>query len=113
MNLTEIQKILQARVIWGEDLELREVFSGFGCDLMSDCLAFAKPKSLMLTGLCNPQVIRTAEILDVQGIVFVRGKKPDEEMIDLAKQKDIPLLSTDKLMFDSCGLLHAAGLRGG
>jgi predicted transcriptional regulator len=113
VNLAVIQKILEAKVIWGEDLEKREVLTGFGCDLMSDCLVFAKPKSLMLTGLCNTQVIRTAEILDAQGIVFVRGKQPDQEMIDLAKDKGIPLLSTNKLMFDSCGLLFTAGLRGG
>ncbi|MEW6660961.1 MAG: DRTGG domain-containing protein [Bacillota bacterium] len=113
MNLAEIQKILEAKVIWGEDLEKREVLTGFGCDLMSDCLAYAKPKGLMLTGLCNSQVIRTAEILDVQGIVFVRGKQPDQEMVDMARQKGIPLLSTNKLMFDSCGLLFVAGLQGG
>jgi predicted transcriptional regulator len=113
MNLAEIKRVLDAKVIWGDDLEKLEVLTGFGCDLMSDCLAYAKPKSLMLTGLCNSQVIRTAEILDVQGIVFVRGKHPDQEMIDLARQKGIPLLNTDKLMFDSCGLLFAAGLRGG
>jgi len=113
MNLAEIQKILEAKAFWEENLESREVLSCFGCDLMSDCLAYAKPKGLMLTGLCNSQVIRTAEILEVQGIVFVRGKQPDQEMVDMAKQRGIPLLSTHKLMFDSCGLLFAAGLRGG
>lgn len=112
VNLAEIQKILEAEVICGENLEKREVYTGFGCDLMSDCLAYAQPKSLMLTGLCNSQVIRTAEILDVQGIVFVRGKNPNQEMVDLARQKGIPLLSTKKLLFDSCGLLFSAGLRG-
>ncbi|MBT9167489.1 MAG: hypothetical protein DDT19_00827 [Syntrophomonadaceae bacterium] len=113
MNLAEIQRILEAQVIWGEELEMREIFTCFGCDLMSDYLAYAKAKGLMLTGLCNSHVIRTAEMLDVQAIVFVRGKQPDQEMVDMARQRRIPLLSTNKLMFDSCGLLFAAGLQGG
>lgn len=113
LNLAEIKEILEANLICGAELLDREVSGCCGCDLLSDFLAYAKPKELLLTGLCNTQVIRTADLLDVQGIVFVRGKQPDQEMIALAEQKGIPLLCTDKLMFESCGLLYNKGLLGG
>ncbi len=113
MNLAEVQKILNAEILWGEHLMQVEISTGFGCDLMSDCLAFAQPQGLMLTGLCNTQAIRTAEILDAKAILIVRGKQPGQEMVALAKEKELPLLATDKLMFDCCGLLFKAGLEGG
>ena len=113
MNLAEVQKIVNAKILWGENMMHVEVSTGFGCDLMSDCLAFAQPKCLMLTGLCNTQAVRTAEILDARAILIVRGKQPSQEMVALAKEKGLPLLSTDKLMFDCCGVLFKAGLEGG
>ena len=85
---------------------------GCGCDLMSDVLSFIKPNSLLLTGLTNPQVIRTAEMADIKAICFIRGKKPDKETVELAKSKNIPLLLTDLPMFEACGRLYKEGLAG-
>lgn len=112
MQLSKVQQILEAKV-WTEEETLKiEVYSACGCDLMSDVLAFAKEKILLLTGLINLQVIRTAEMLDIKAIVFVRGKKPSQDMIDLAKERGIVLLSTNMPLYPACGLLYEAGLKG-
>ena len=79
---------------------------------MSDVLSFVKPGALLLTGLINPQVVRTAEMADLRAICFVRGKKPAQETIEMAESKDIPLLTTPLLLFESCGRLHREGLSG-
>lgn len=113
MRLEEVKKILDAEVLIdpGNNLEM-EIEMGCGCDLMSDVLAFVKPWSLLLTGLTNIQVIRTAEVADIKAICFVRGKRPDEETIRLAKNKGMLLLVTKLPMFESCGRLYQKGLRG-
>ena len=111
MRVDEVKKILDATICVGEDYLEREVFSACGCDLMSDVLAFAKEKVLLLTGLVNPQVIRTAEMLDIKAIVFVRGKKPTEDMIQLAKSKRMILLSTEEPLYIACGKLYQEGLQ--
>ena len=90
-----------------------EVCAACGSDLMSDVLAFVKDQAMLLTGLVNPQVIRTAEMMDMKCIVFVRGKRPDEDMIDLAIERDIVLMCTKLEMFTACGLLYKNGLKGG
>jgi len=87
------------------------MFAG-GSDLMSDVLAFGKPGILLLTGLTNSQSVRTANIIDASGIVYVRGKKPDEEGRKLAEEMNIPLLSTKFMMFATCGILYSKGLPG-
>ena len=84
-----------------------------GSDMMSDVLAFIKKDALLLTGLSNMQVIRTAEMLDIVCLVFVRGKQPQPEMLQLAENLGITVLSTEHTMFDACGILYHAGLRGG
>ncbi|MDE6595294.1 MAG: hypothetical protein K2K44_04715, partial [Oscillospiraceae bacterium] len=91
----------------------REVHTACGSDMMSDVLAFVKDQSVLLTGLCNPQSVRTAEMMDIVCIVFVRGKTPDESVIELAKERKIVLLSTPMRMFAACGILYENGLRGG
>lgn len=112
MTLKEIKELLQAEVINGNDgLDLEISFAG-GSDLMSDVLAFAKPGILLLTGLSNAQSVRTANIIDAKAIVYVRGKKPDEEGIKLAREKKIPLLSTRFMMYTACGVLFSHGLQG-
>jgi len=112
MTLKEIKEILQAEVITGGDsLDLNIEFAG-GSDLMSDVLAFGKPGILLLTGLTNAQAVRTADIIEAKAIVYVRGKKPTPEGIELAKEKGIPLLSTKFIMYSACGLLFSSGLRG-
>lgn len=113
MKVKEIKEILNADVICGEEYLEREVFTACGSDMMSDVLAFVKEQAVLLSGLVNPQVVRTAEMMDIQCIVFVRGKNPDESIISLAKDRDIVLLSTKLPMFASCGMLYEKGLRGG
>lgn len=112
MTLAEIKQILDADVIVGEERLDMEVERGFAADLMSDVLAFAKEGSMLLTGLTNPLVVRTADTLDLRAILFVRGKRPSPEAIKLAQEKNIPLLATRYILFETCGRLYAAGMRG-
>lgn len=112
MKILTIKQILSAEVLCGEELINSHVYSACGSDMMSDVLAFVKEQAVLLTGLVNPQVIRTAEMMDIRCVVFVRGKKPDETIINLAKQKDIVVLATKERMFPACGLLYVNGLNG-
>lgn len=112
MQLREIQAILEAEVFTGEDKLDLEVEAGFGSDLMSDVLAFARGRVLLLTGLTNTHVIHTAAMVDAAAVVFVRGKKPDPTLIEAAAGMGLPLLGTRLLMYDSCGRLFQAGLKG-
>ena len=114
MKLSMVKELLQAKVYTGEEkIEQIDIKEAFGSDLMSDVLAFVKEQSLLLTGLQNSQVIRTAEMMDMQAIILVRGKEPDEEMIEVAESRDIVLMSTDWPMFLACGILYKNGLTQG
>ncbi|MDL2248715.1 hypothetical protein LJB89_03360 [Tyzzerella sp. OttesenSCG-928-J15] len=113
MNIGEMKKVLNATVYCGEDLMDLEIQTGCGSDMMSEVLAFVKDQSVLLTGLLNPQVVRTAEMMDIQCIIFVRGKVPTQPILDLAKEKGMCVLSTKCTMFSACGQLYANGLRGG
>lgn len=113
MTINDIREILGAKYIVGEEFKDREVHTACGSDMMSDVLAFMKDQSVLLTGLCNLQVIRTCEMMDIICIVFVRGKLPDQAMINMAKEKEIAVLSTGHRMFSACGMLYEKGLRGG
>lgn len=111
MDIKTVASLLGARILTpGADLT-REVYWAYGADLLSDVLAFTRPETLLLTGLINNQVIRTAEMVDLGGIVVVRGKFVQPEFIALAEQANIPLLFTEKTMFESCGKLYIAGLQ--
>ncbi len=112
MKLSEVKEILNAKVLTGEDMLDAEVNSACGCDLMSDVLAFVKDRALLLTGLVNPQVVRTAEMMDISAIVFVRGKCPEENVINLAKSKDMAIFTTDYPLYIACGKLYSEGLTG-
>ena len=113
MTIRQVMEIVDGKVlVGGERLDSR-VDTACGSDLMSDVLAFVKDQAVLLTGLCNPQVIRTAEMMDIVCIVFVRDKRPDEDMIELAKERGIAILATGHRMFGACGILYTAGLRGG
>lgn len=112
MTLADIKDILNADIIVGDDKLNLEVSTGFAADLMSDVLAFAKEGTILLTGLTNPLVVRTAETLDLRAIVFVRGKRPSPDAVKLAQEKNIPLLGTRYILFETCGRLFAAGMRG-
>ena len=113
MKIREIVELLDAEVLTGEELLDGEVYSACGCDMMSDVLAFVKEQAVLLTGLCNPQVVRTAEMMDMRCIVFVRGKNPPQDVVALAKESSIVVLSTNERMYVACGKLYVNGLLGG
>lgn len=113
MTVEDARRVLGARVLVGEEYLDQEVGTACGSDMMSDVLAFSKDHSILLTGLCNPQVIRTAEMLDIVCIIFVRGKKPDEKTLELARKTGLVIMETGHRMFSACGMLYEAGLRGG
>ena len=112
MKISTIKELLDAEVLCLEDSLSRHVYSACGCDLMSDVLANVKDQAVLLTGLVNPQVIRTAMMMDMVCIVFVRSKLPTEEMLELAKENGIAILSTDKRLYEACGILYSNGLVG-
>ncbi len=110
MKLADIIAIIQLEPLVKIDDVDFEISTACGCDLMSDVLAFSQEKTLLLTGLTNTHVVRTAEMTDIKFIIFVRGKKPPKETIDLARAKGINLYRSPKSMFECCGLLYQAGL---
>lgn len=113
MRIRDILEALDAKLLTeGGDLD-KEVHTACGSDMMSDVLAYVKDQAVLLTGLNNPQVVRTASMMDMVCIVFVRGKNPDASILKLAQELDIVVLSTDKAMFPACGILYGLGLRGG
>jgi predicted transcriptional regulator len=112
MTLQDVKDILDAEVYVGQDQMQKEVKTAFGADLMSDVLAFAKTGSILLTGLTNPQIVRTSNILDIAAIVIVRGKKPLAETIKLAEELKIPILSTRYILFETAGRLYQRGMVG-
>ena len=111
MKLKEVRDILNAEVLCGEELLDTEVRSACGSDLMSDVLAYVQNQALLLTGLVSPQVVRTAEMMDMSCIVFVRGKQPDPGILTLARDRDMVVLATKERMYNACGLLYSSGLR--
>ncbi len=113
MKISKMQELLNAKVLCCEENLGKHVYSACGCDLMSDVLAYVKDQAVLLTGLVNPQVIRTAMMMDMVCIVFVRSKTPSDEMLALAKDSGIVILSTDMTLYTSCGLLYSNGLIGG
>ena len=113
MTVSEAVSLLEGQFYCGEDKADLEIASACGADLMSDVMAFVKDRVLLLTGLVNPQVIRTAELLDIRAIIFVRGKNPSMDMIDMAKESDIILGGTKMPLFIACGKLYEAGLKQG
>ena len=110
MTLNELVKLIYGRVLTDNvDLDV-EVEGACAADLMSDVLASIQPNAVLLTGLCNPQVVRTAQMADVAAIIFVRGKVPTQDIIDLANDEQIPLITAPYGMFELCGRLYKAGL---
>ena len=110
MKISKVAELLNAQIrICGEYKE-EEVFSACGSDMMSDVLAYVKNQAVLLTGLVNPQVIRTAEMMDMRCIVFVRNKITSEAMLELAKECGIVVMTTDKRMYEACGILYSNGL---
>lgn len=113
MKISKIAELLDAEVLCGADRLDGEVKSACGSDMMSDVLAFVKDQAVLLTGLLNPQVIRTAMMMDMQCVVFVRGKRPEAEVLSLAETCHLCVLATAERMYTACGKLYEAGLKGG
>lgn len=110
MKVKDLVRIINGKLLH-KNIDLnREIKGGCGADLMSDVLASIQPEAVLLTGLCNPQVIRTAQMADVAAVVFVRGKQPPKETIQLAEEEGIPLITSPYGMFELCGRLYQAGL---
>ncbi len=112
MKINTIKDLLDAEVICCEEELEASVYSACGSDMMSDVLAYVKDQAVLLTGLVNSQVIRTAEMMDMKCVVFVRSKNPTAEMISLAQESDIVLLATKKRLYEACGILYSNGLVG-
>ena len=113
MTIKDIIELLEAEVLCGEDMLDISVHSACGSDMMSDVLAYVKEQAVLLTGLVNLQVVRTAEMMDMKCIVFVRGKRPPEDVIELARESGIVMLRSPERMYVACGKLYENGLRGG
>ncbi len=112
MRIAEIADLLKAEVCTETPNQELDILSACSADLMSDVMAFSKENAMLLTGLVNPQVVRTAEMMDIKVVVFVRGKKPQQPMIELAEEKGIVLLSTDYPLFVASGKLYVNGVHG-
>ena len=110
MKISTIRELLCADVVCGEEMLGDHVYSACGSDMMSDVLAFVKDQAVLLTGLMNTQVVRTAEMMDMHCVVFVRNKKPTPEIIELAQESGIVLLASPKRLYEACGILYANGL---
>ncbi|MBP1619425.1 MAG: putative transcriptional regulator containing domain [Acidobacteria bacterium] len=110
MQLRSIVALLDCEVISGHAVLDIEVPSCFAADLMSDVLAFSTPDSLLITGLTSVQSVHTAHVADCSGILFVSGKRPSPEALQLARDNSVPLLATHHSMADSCGILRQHGL---
>lgn len=113
MTVNDVKNLLDASVVTGQAMLSKEVRTACGSDLMSDVLAYIKDRAVLLTGLINPQVISTADMMGIVCIVFVRGKTPDKDMVNLAAEVNLPVLATNLRMFEACGRLYGAGLGSG
>ena len=112
MRLSQVKEILHASVLCGEDRLEDEIRSVCGSDFLSDVLAYVHEENLLLTGMVNPQVVRTAEMTDIKCIVFVRGKRPGEDILKLARDRGMVIMTTGERMYSACGLLYTHGLPG-
>jgi len=112
MTIREVMKLVDGTVLVGEDRLDTPVDTACGSDLMSDVLAFVKEKTVLITGLINPHVVRTAEMLDITCIVFSRGKKPSEEILEMAEEIGITVISSPLTTYTACGELYVHGLPG-
>ncbi len=112
MKIAEIQEILKAEIIVGDDQLEEVVISAGAADLMEDVLAAAAKGCALLTGVTTEYVMETAKIAQVAAVVLVRGKAPPDQMVDLARRFNIPLMLTEYSLFVACGRLYMNGIRG-
>ena len=112
MTIGDVKEILEARIMVGGERMGEQVETACGSDLMSDVLAFVKDKTVLITGLINPHVVRTSEMLDITCIVFSRGKLPSEEILEMAEEVGIAVISSPLTTYTACGELYVHGLPG-
>ncbi|NLK09037.1 MAG: hypothetical protein GX316_10145 [Firmicutes bacterium] len=112
MKIKDVMELIEAKLLTKKEHLEQEILSVCGADLMSDVLAFTRAKTLLLTGLTSVQTVRTAQVVDLAGIVFVRGKSPGSEVIEMANAEGLPLLTTKHPLYETCGRLYLAGLKG-
>ena len=112
MNIADMVRILNAKVLLGAEKLDTPVYTACCSDLMSDVLAFVDEKTVLITGLTNPHVVRTSEMLDLKCLVFVRGKIPTEDILESAEEQGLVVITTKLTAFSACGLLYEGGLRG-
>ncbi len=113
LTISQIQALLGAKILCGESQLDKQMVSACGSDLMSDVLAFVKDHTVLLTGLTNMHVVRAAEMLELPLIVFVRGKTPPPDVLQMAKDRGIALMCTNHMLYEACGILYKHGLPGG
>lgn len=111
MKLSEVQRVLEAEVLCGNNLLYKNVYSCFACDLISEMLLYVTPNTLVITSLTNIHVVHTAHVMDAVGVVFVGGKRPDQTVIMNSEMSDIPLFTTNHLIFECCGRLYTNGMK--
>jgi predicted transcriptional regulator len=112
LTLEDISNVINAKVLCGADRLARiEAPGAYACDLMSDVLALCTPGAILITGLTNIQIVRTAQMLDIPGVIFVRGKTPMQDTIALADESGIPMVVTSMGMFKVCGMLYERGVK--
>lgn len=112
MTIRDVMNIVEGTMLCGDDMLDQPVDTACGSDLMSDVLAFVKDKTVLITGLINPHVVRTAEMLDITCIVFSRGKQPSSEILEMAAEAGIGVISTRMTTYTACGELYVHGLPG-
>ena len=112
MTIRQVMEIVDGKVLIGEDRLDGRVDTACGSDLMSDVLAFVNEKTVLITGLTNPHVLRTADMLDLKCLVFARGKIPSDDIVEQADEQGLVVITTPETAFTTCGLLYEAGLRG-
>ena len=113
MTIADIADILDAEFCCGMEMAGKEIQTGCAYDMMSDVLAYGREHAVLLTSLLNPQVIRTAEMMDIFCVIFVMGKQPTAEMIELARERALIVMTTRRSMFSACGILYTAGVPDG
>jgi hypothetical protein len=112
MKLEDVARALEAESALGQGWTDLEITAAGAADLLSDVLYFGKPGMLLLTGLTEPSVVRAAQVMEISAVVFVRGKRPTEEVAELAREAGVPILLSPHSMFDCCGRLYVKGLTG-
>jgi len=111
MKLEEVARVIDGKILIGEEKKDLEIDKAYAADLLSDVLALTEESTTLITGTVSPQVIRVAEILNIPAIIFVRGKKPTQKILEYAKEAGIPIIATNKTMFETCGILYSSGVR--